>query len=144
MPTFNHLDSDFDPIEYEIVEKPWGKRICARIVIKNCLGADHETSRVYGSVAEAAQHLDEDLEFIVRYWKEQLEDRNRAVVCGGTHYRIGETTIANPVHRGFGGSPFTFVNISTGDITKSTNVWFQGVIPAFARHAFPDTHTMGE
>jgi hypothetical protein len=144
MPTFNHLDSDFDPIEYEIVEKPWGKRLCARIVIKNCDGTDHETPRVYGSVAEAQQHLDDDLEFTVRYWGEQLNMRDRAVVCGGTHYRVGKETSAPAQHRGFGGSGFTFKDIATGEVIRSSNVWFQGIVPAFARNALPDTHTMGE
>lgn len=144
MPKFTVTNPDFDDIEYEVVEKPYfGKRMCARVVYKNCLGADHETPRVFSSIAEAEDHVEHELNFTVGFWSDQLSDRNRAVVCGGTHYRIGATTIAKPVHRGFGGSPFTFIDIATGDVTKSTNVWFQGVIPAFARRAFPDTHTMG-
>lgn len=144
MPTFIVHNPNFDDIEFEIVEKPYyGKRTCARIVYKDCLGKDHETPRVFSSPAEAEEHLHKELTFTIDYWAEQLSDRNRAIVCGGTHYRVGEEVSYAPQHRGFGGMSFTFQNMATNEVTKSTNVWFQGVIPAFARRAFPDTHING-
>ncbi len=144
MPTFEHNDWRFEPVEFEFVEKPWyGDRTCWRIVIKNCDGTDHEAPQVFNSRESAEEKMPDALGFMVKFWGEQLDDRSNAVVCDGTHYRIGDEKKGGSTHSGFGGSRFTFTSL-TGKVVTSTNVWYQGVIPAFARPSLPDTHTQGK
>jgi hypothetical protein len=142
MPTFRTDDPRFDDIEYWIVEKPWGPRTAGYIVYLNCDGSQHTSSRVYRDAADAEAHVDEDLGFQVKYWTEQLDDREHAAVVDGVHYRMGTRTCA-PQHRGFGGSPFIFKPlVGEGEIVCS-DTWYQGIIPVWARKAFPNTHTLG-
>src|SRR5688572_26606638 len=94
MPTYTHGDSRFDPIEFEYSIKEYelyGKiRTEVRIVIKDCLGADHPTPRVFNSLVSAMETMPDEMEFQVKFWGEQLDNRDRAIVADGTHFRIGD------------------------------------------------------
>lgn len=140
MPIFASTDERFDDIEYFITSKPWGTRTMYKIVYKTSLGEDHDCPRLFDSPPTEKQVADE-LGFSMRYWREQLDDRNNAIVCEQTHYRHhGVVTSGRSVHRGFGGSTFRFRSLATGEELVSNDVWYQGPIPVWAASAFPDTH----
>lgn len=72
----------------------------------------------------------------VRFWEEQLKDRNDAVVIDNKHYRIGREDAKGS--RGHGGSKFV-IEFNDGTIITTTNLWYQGVIPPRLRDKFPNT-----
>jgi hypothetical protein len=144
VPTFTTTDPRFDDIEYWIVTEPWGPRTATYIVFLNCDGAKHRSSRIYRDEADAKSHVVDDLTFMQRFWAEQLDNRERAIVCNGSHYRYNSCPPGTPArHRGFGGGSWLFKSLATGESIVSSDVWYQGVIPVWARKAFPDTHEQG-
>lgn len=141
MQTFVVSDPRFDNIEYA-VNRQSGARDWWFISYRDCKGDDDPCPRRYNTAEECLANVDDELTFIVKYWGEQLDDRERAIVADGTHYRINPVVYSNPVLNGFAGRTFRFKDLNTGEVIECGNTWYQGVIPEWARKAFPDTHSV--
>ena len=125
-------------VEYRIVEyRPgWFAPVVARHGEFTFRGG-----RTFTTPEAAAQHAEEEVAFTKRFWAGQLRDRSNAAVVNGEHYRFSSQppTVRSDL-RGCGGRTFHLRNLGTGEVTTSSDLWWQGVIPDFARPAFPDTH----
>lgn len=96
---------------------------------------------VYGSQEAAEAAGPGEVESLRKFWDEQLANRTNAVVVDGTHYRLGTRgQNVRADHRGFGGRTHHLRNLETGDVVTCSDLWYQGVIPDFARPNFPNTH----
>lgn len=106
-----------------------------------CDGAGMWAADREAAVAEIERYV----AFTASFWMEKVGwrlagDRNRlngnpVVRCDGSHYVLGS---GNSGMRGVGGRPFRFRMLADGRVVKSTDVWFQGVIPAEFRDLLPD------
>lgn len=88
----------------------------------------------------------EQICFYCAFWrvKQQNKADPRQIVTDGNMYYIGdENASGRQSWRGFGGSKFVLVNIATGEVTVTTNLWHNGEIPEHFRAFFPDTHIRG-
>lgn len=79
--------------------------------------------------------------FLCSFWLQhsrwdRVENAGRALVVNGHHYLIGEPG-AFGSERGFYGAEFIFEWVAGGR-GSSTNMWYQGEVPARFRHLFPD------
>lgn len=127
-----------DLIEYRVVEYRKG---CFAPVVARQGKWEFTGGRVYYSAESAAEAAAAEVDFLRRYWAEQLAERKGAVVIEGAHYRLGDRDSSSPrSSRGFGGRTFYMRDLSTGEITTCSDLWEQGRIPDFARPHFPDTH----
>ena len=115
------------------------------LLIETPNGEGYTLGRRWSSYDAALRGSGEALDTLVRYWTTQLSDRSNAVVAEGVHYRIGkEDAPGSSQCRGYGGQGFQFVSLDGSQIVRSTNVWYQGVVPSFAAKRFPDTHRLLE
>lgn len=64
------------------------------------------------------------------------DEPQRSVRIRGNHYTIWPENDTGA--RGFGGRPFTIRFLSDGHTVRTTNLWYQGAIPAQYREALPD------
>lgn len=96
---------------------------------------------VYRSHEQAHINIPREAAMTREFWEMQLADRTNAVVVAGGHHRIGSRGAGVPSsHRGFGGRTFRLRDLSTGEVTVCSDLWWQGEVPDFARPWFPDTH----
>jgi hypothetical protein len=93
--------------------------------------------RVFYSRETAESEAAGEVAFQKKFWADQLANRSNAAVVDGEHFRIGTRTSGT---RGFGGQTFHLRDLATGEVTKCSDLWRQGLIPDFARSSFPDTH----
>lgn len=69
------------------------------------------------------------------YWENQIADRRNAVVVNHVHHRIGRGNGG-----GFGGRTFYLRNLESGEVVRTNDLWYQGVIPPIFREQLPNTH----
>jgi len=78
------------------------------------------------------------------YWRQQLADRNRALVINGVHYRIGNSNgVSGWDFKGFGGRKFEIQYLAADDQDPPEpfivdDLWYQGPIPPKYRMQLPD------
>jgi hypothetical protein len=97
--------------------------------------------RVYRSHEDASAAAVDEVNEAKKFWAMQLQNRSNAVVVGGVHYRLGSRGAnVRADLRGSSGRTFHLRNLETGEMVTCSDLWFQGVIPDFARPAFADTH----
>lgn len=137
---FHHEDPDFSDVRFVVrYYGKMGSRDSFHVYFESASDVfDDSTPRIFDSEEHALSLVEDELGFIVKFWRDLLNGRDeKSVVANGRHYRIGKEGEPFP---GFGGSQWTFRNLSTGETIVSHNVWTQGEIPLFAREMFPDTH----
>jgi hypothetical protein len=94
---------------------------------------------------ECAQKIRDDIRGTWRFWEEKVrwaengdrtEDGRRVIRRGGWHYVVGAEQYAGM--RGFGGARWAFRLLADGRVIHTTNLWFQGEIPAEFLGRLPD------
>ena len=126
-----------DEVESRVIEYAPGKY--APVVARGGKW-EFRGGRVYASRESAEAASADEVAFQKRFWASQLEDRSNAVVIGGGHHRLGSQRPERGNLRGVGGRTFRMRSLATGGTVECSDLWWQGIIPDFARAALPDTH----
>lgn len=74
-----------------------------------------------------------------RFWDVIVEEKCEHLIVDGTCFSVGPVNDGSRI-RGFGGSLFKWVWLDdpTEAVQRSTNVWYNGVIPESHRSQLPD------
>jgi len=127
-----------DEVEARVVEYAPGK---FAPVTKRGGKWEFRGGRVFNSHETATAAIPDEIAFQKKFWGEQLDNRTNAAVINGEHYRIGTERVGRPADvRGFGGRTYHLRNLATGEVTTTSDLWWQGLIPNFALPQFPDSH----
>lgn len=127
-----------ESIEYRVIEIRPG--LFAPVVARGGEWA-WKGGRYFGSPERADQAAPGEVRNLRTFWWGQWADRVRAVVVDGGHYRLGTRSRDVPAqHRGSAGRSSRLRDLATGEVTECCDIWYQGVIPDFARPWLPDTH----
>ena len=127
-----------DDVEVRVVEYAPGK---FAPVVSRGGKFEFRGGRVFNSHESAEAASADEVEFQRKFWGEQLDNRTNAAVINGGHYRIGTERAGRPdEHRGFGGRTHHLRDLATGEVVTSSDLWWQGLVPDFARDALPDSH----
>lgn len=96
---------------------------------------------VCGKVIEKSNYSRPLCDFICfgkRYWMDIIEEKDWHVIIDGHCYFVAPEGRRGPV--GHSGRKFILQNLSTGEVTETTNLWDQGKIPQEFLKDLPDTH----
>lgn len=72
------------------------------------------------------------------YWRQQLADRQGAIVINGVHYRVGKSNGQRAPFKGFGGRRFSVRMLANRHVAHIDDLWYQGPIPPKYRELLPD------
>lgn len=107
------------------------------------------TGRIFRNEVEAKAGAGDEIQFLVKFWTERLEDRyepNTNWVIDQRHYIIGAPTMRPPY--GHGGRAFwiqPLIQLEGDDVRltptviHTRNLWSQGRIPDWFKTYLPDT-----
>ena len=74
---------------------------------------------------------------IEEYWQERIDNKRdpNSIRIAGTQYWLGDED--TKCERGFGGQ-YHKIKKTTGRVIETTNLWYNGTIPAEIKHLLPD------
>jgi hypothetical protein len=103
------------------------------------LFVDGDQGKVYHEICEGYISDVEDFTgFTDKFWNDQLNSRDDAVVINGEQYRIGSTPYPKKGY-GFGGEHYRIKLVENGLTIDTADLWHQGTVPEEYRGVLQDT-----